>query len=141
MSEKQIIRLETQHARAFAKQCIDRVPEDYVCTIQKKTRSLDQNSRLWAMLTDVSNQVEWYGRKLSPENWKHIFTAALKKQDVVPNLDGNGFVVLGQSTSKMTVSEMRDLQELMSAFAAERGVKFRDTRYEDYRYRDTEFVA
>jgi len=92
-------------------------------TIKPETRSLPQNARLWAMLTEISEQVEWYGRRLTPENWKHVFSAALKKQDVVPGLDG-GFVVLGQSTSKMTVAEMSDLQTLMEAFGAEKGVKF-----------------
>lgn len=92
-------------------------------SVKPQTRSLEQNARLWAMLTDISEQVEWYGRKLTPENWKHVFTAALKKQDVVPGLDG-GFVVLGQSTSKMTKSEMADLQTLMEAFGADKGVKF-----------------
>ena len=95
----------------------------WVLTIRPETRSLQQNARLWAMLTDISQQVDWYGRKLSPENWKHVFSAALKKQDVVPGLDG-GFVVLGLSTSKMTVGEMADLQELMEAFGAENGVRF-----------------
>lgn len=52
-----------------------------------------------------------------------MFTAAQKKQETVPGLDG-GFVVLGQSTSKMRVGEMRDLIELINAFGAERGVKF-----------------
>ena len=75
------------------------------------------------MLDEISDQVDWYGRKLTPEEWKHVFTAALKKQDVVPGLDG-GFVVLGQSTSKMTKAEMCDLQTLMEAFGAEKGVRF-----------------
>lgn len=95
----------------------------WVLTIRPETRSLQQNARLWATLTDISQQVDWYGRKLSPENWKHVFSAALKKQDVVPGLDG-GFVVLGLSTSKMTVGEMAELQELMEAFGAENGVRF-----------------
>ena len=95
----------------------------WVLTIRPETRSLQQNALLWATLTDISQQVDWYGRKLSPENWKHIFSAALKKQDVVPGLDG-GFVVLGLSTSKMTVGEMAELQELMEAFGAENGVRF-----------------
>lgn len=95
----------------------------WVLSIRPETRSLQQNARLWAMLTDISQQVDWYGRKLTPENWKHIFSAALKKQDVVPGLDG-GFVVLGLSTSKMTVGEMADLQTLMEAFGAEKGVRF-----------------
>ena len=40
-----------------------------------------------------------------------MFTAALKQQDVVPNLAGNGFVVIGQSTSRMRVSEFAELLE------------------------------
>ena len=97
-----------------------------VIEIKDMTRSLDQNSKLWAVLGDVSRQVEWHGRKLTSESWKHIFTAALVKQDVVPNLAGDGFVVLGQSTSKMSVGQMRDLIELIHAFGAERGVIWGD---------------
>ena len=94
-----------------------------VMTLAPETRSTAQNARLWAMLTEISAQVDWYGRKLSPEEWKHVFSASLKKQDVVPGLDG-GFVVLGLSTSKMTRGEMADLQTLMEAFGAQQGVKF-----------------
>jgi len=94
-----------------------------VLELKPATRSLEQNSRLWAMLTDISKQVDWHGRKLKPEEWKDVFTAALKKQEVVPGLDG-GFVVLGQSTSKMTKGEMCDLQTLMEAFGADKGVRF-----------------
>lgn len=43
----------------------------------------------------------------------------------MPGIDG-GFVVLGQSTSRMRVSEMRDLITIIHAFGAERGVKFSD---------------
>jgi hypothetical protein len=96
-----------------------------VVEIRQETRSDEQNRRLWAMLTDISAQVDWYGQKLVPDEWKHVFSASLKKQKVVPGIDG-GFVVMGQSTSKMTKSEMSDMQELMAAFGAERGVIFKD---------------
>jgi len=92
-------------------------------SVKRETRSTQQNARLWAMLEDVATQVQWHGRWLSKEDWKHIFSAALKKQDAVPGLEG-GFVVLGQSTSRMTVKEMGDLMTLMEAFGAERGVRF-----------------
>ena len=75
-------------------------------------------------MSDISEQVNWHGRKLTTEQWKHIFTAALTKLDVVPNLAGDGFVVLGQSTSKMTVGELSNLIELINAFGAEQGVRF-----------------
>jgi len=59
-----------------------------------KPRSTEQNARMWAMLTDVSRQVVWYGQKLQPEEWKDVFSASLNRQKVVPGIDG-GFVVLG----------------------------------------------
>jgi len=89
-------------------------------------RSLDQNSKLWAMLTDISKQVDWYGHKLSPEDWKQVFTASLRKAFVVPDLDGTGFVMLGLRTSDMSKEEMSNLLELINAFAAERGVVWSD---------------
>lgn len=95
-----------------------------VVEVRPETRSLAQNRRLWAMLGDISSQVDWYGRKLSPEDWKHVFTASIRKLDVVPNLDGSGFVALGLSTSAMSRRDMAELQELMEAFGAERGVRF-----------------
>lgn len=94
-----------------------------VLSFKRETRSTAQNARMWAMLQDVADQVNWHGRRLSKEDWKHIFSASLKKQDAVPGIDG-GFVVLGQSTSKMTIAEMGDLMTLMEAFGAEHGVAF-----------------
>jgi hypothetical protein len=92
--------------------------------IRPEKRSDAQNRRLWAMLADIAAQVDWYGQKLTSEEWKDVFSASLKRTKVVPGLDG-GFVVCGQSTSKMTKAEMCELQELMEAFGAEKGVRFR----------------
>lgn len=114
-----------QNCTEFIRQLPTNPDTPLVVTIQERTRTLDQNAKLWACLNDVSEQVNWHGRKLTSEEWKHVFTAALKRQDVVPGIDG-GFVVLGQSTSRMTVGEMRDLIELISAFGAEQGVRFGD---------------
>lgn len=97
-----------------------------VLEIRPETRSDAQNRRLWPLLTDVAEQVNWYGKKLSPEDWKHVFSSSLRKLDVVPNLDGTGFVALGLSTSRMTKAEMSDMQTLIEAFGAERGVVFRE---------------
>lgn len=130
MSHKQTFFLRSPVVQLNAIRYIEALPTDsekyLMVTIQEPTRSLEQNARLWAMLAEVSDQVVWHGRKLSPENWKHIFSAAHKQQDVVPNLDGTGFVVMGQSTSKMTKREMADLITLIQSFGAERGVKFNE---------------
>lgn len=94
--------------------------------VRPARRSTAQNSRLWAMLNDVARDVEWYGRKLTPEEWKHVFSAALSKQDIVPNLDGTGFVVLGKSTSAMSVREVCDLIDLIDAFGSQHAVAWSD---------------
>lgn len=101
----------------------------YAIEVKEKTRSTEQNARMWAMLTDVSRQVEWYGKKLTPEEWKDVFSAAHKKHKVVPGIDG-GFVVVGASTSKMSIREMCELMELIEAFGAQQGVRFTAPEYE-----------
>jgi len=87
-------------------------------------RSLEQNRMMWANLEDIAQQVTWYGVKLTKDEWKDVLTAALKKQKVVPGIEG-GFVVIGARTSKMTVPEMTELIELSTAFGTQQGVKFR----------------
>ena len=87
-------------------------------------RSLKQNSLMWANLEDIAQQVVWYGQKLDKWEWKHVLTAGLKKQKIVPGIEG-GFVVIGARTSKMSIAEMNELIELSTMFGAQQGVKFR----------------
>jgi len=129
MSNKQIFFLINPQVKQNAIQAIKIASEDMICEIKKKTRSLEQNAKMWAMLAEVSDQVNWYGNKLTSDEWKDVFSASLKSQKVVPGIDG-GFVVCGQRTSKMTKSEMAELIELMMAFGAERGVKFSDIAHD-----------
>jgi hypothetical protein len=123
--DKRVFRITPTNRRHVAEQ-VANLPEGYVIKAGPPTRSLEANAAMWAMLTDVSEQVVWHGRRLSPESWKHIFSSSLKKQDVVPNIDGTGFVVMGVSTSSMTKQEMSDLLELIQAFGAQNNVQFND---------------
>lgn len=122
MSKRTVI-LAGELQRRTAAQYLAEAPTGWHVTFRPPTRSLDQNARMWAMLGDVSEQVDWYGKKLTRDNWKDVFSAALKAQEVVPGIDGN-YVILGQRTSQMTIREMSDLMELMSAFGSERGVNW-----------------
>lgn len=127
--EKQIYHLRDSTIRRNCIDFIQQLPANPVkplqVTIQEDTRTLAQNRMLWSCLNDVARQVVWYGRKMDSDSWKNVFSAALKKQETVPGIDG-GFVVLGQSTSKMRISEMRDLITIIHAFGAEQGVRFSD---------------
>lgn len=128
---KRVFILAHATARKMAAQCIADAPEGYTVTVAEPTRNLEQNARMWAMLADISRQVVWHGRKLSQEDWKHMFSSSLRRLDVVPNIDGTGFVALGLSTSRMSKREMSDLIELMTAFGAERDVMWSDPRRQE----------
>ena len=122
---KQTLTITGEVARKAICRYVLSAPEGHIVTIGEPTRNLEQNARLWASLTEISQQVDWYGNKLTAEEWKTVFTAALRKEKVVPGING-GFVVLGQSTSKMTKGEFSELLELLYAFGANNGVKFSD---------------
>lgn len=94
--------------------------------VKAETRSTEQNRLLWSCLRDLSQQVEWYGEKLTDEEWKDFLTAALRKERVVPGMNG-GFVVLGQRTSKMTKAEMTELIDLAHAFGDDKSVNWSPT--------------
>jgi hypothetical protein len=98
-------------------------PLEVVVRPYDKRRTSEQNRLLWAALTDISDQVDWHGQKLSPQDWKEMLSASLKRQRAIPGIDG-GFVILGASTSRMTVGEMSELIELAHAFGAQHGVKW-----------------
>lgn len=115
-----------QRDRMRAASLADKVPPGTRIEFKAAKRSLPQNDKLWAMLTDISRQVDWHGRRLAPGDWKDVFTASVRNAQVVPGIDPGTFVVLGLHTSELTKDEFSDLLELMHAFAAERGVKFGD---------------
>jgi hypothetical protein len=101
-------------------------PEGYIATIAEPTRNLEQNAKMWAMLAELSEQTDWHGNKLNPEEWKDLLSAGLVQSKVVPNLTGNGFVILGQRTSKLSKSQFAALIELITSFGIDRGVVFSD---------------
>ena len=54
-------------------------PAGYMLTIAPKTRNSEQNAKMWAILGEISKQVNWHGNYLTPENWKDVLTASLRK--------------------------------------------------------------
>lgn len=95
-------------------------------------RSLDQNAKLWAMLTDIAEQLPWQDWqrreiRMSKEEWKDFLTATFKReQRMVMGEDGASFVLVGSRTRTMGVGEMADFLTFIESFALPRGVVFKD---------------
>lgn len=126
MSRATII-LNSSAARRKAASWVETAPPGTRIEFKAPKRTIPQNDRMWAMLTDVAQQVPWHGLKLSPDDWKLMFLDALKREvRMVPNIDGNGFVSLGRSSSDLSKGEFSDLLEIIAAFGAKHGVQFGD---------------
>jgi hypothetical protein len=122
-----MIRLIGPTQREHAKAMIDAAPTGHVVTIRAPHRSLDQNAKLWAMLTDVA-MAEPDGRRHSPETWKALFMHALGHQArFLQGLDGEVFPI-GFRSSKLSVREMADLISFIDAWGTQKGVKWREVR-------------
>lgn len=119
--------LANQQVRARALNWIAKLPQGTRVDFKEPKRTLPQNARMWAMLTDIAAQKEHFGQRYPTESWKAIFLHALGKEtSFVPALDGAGFLPLGQSSSDLSVREMADLIEMMKWWGAENGVTFHD---------------
>lgn len=125
ISDPEQIRFALAWAEQMIRQGLKR--GDVVMRLGRKRRTLDQNAKLWPMLTDVARQVEWIknGERcyMPPEEWKDLFTASLRQQAMAPGIDG-GMVVLGLHTSRLNKHQFADLIEIIYAFGAERDVKW-----------------
>lgn len=119
MSDNKMFRFVHIEARRRAAAYCMIAPEGSIAEFKDATRTIEQNSKLWPMLDDISKQVEWYKNWLSREEWKDFFSAIILKQKVVPNMEGTGFIAVGGRTSKMSKKMFSEMIELIYAFGSE----------------------
>jgi hypothetical protein len=122
-----LVTMQSNADRARAMQIVTAAPAGSRVEVKGPRRSLPQNDRMWAMLTDISRQLPWHGKKLTPDCWKLLFLDALKREvQPVPNIDGTGFVNINTSSSDLTKEEMTGMIDLMFEFGGRHGVVFHD---------------
>ena len=134
MMEKATFLLRSDNIRQNCISAIQQLPANpdkpFEIVIQERKRTKSQNDRMWPLLHDLSRQVEWYGQKYTPDDWKDLITALVAKseneqQRTAPGI-GGGVVMFGSRTSKMRVSEMVEVIEAIYWFGTEQNVKFSD---------------
>jgi len=92
--------------------------------VREATRNLDQNARMWAMLSDVS-RAQPEGRKWVTEAWKAAFMQSLGHQcQFAEGLDGSGPFPIGFRTSRLSVRQMADLITVISEYGDRHGVQW-----------------
>lgn len=122
-----VIILNNASDRERAKRTINRAPEGTRVEFKGARRSLPQNDRMWAMLTDIASQQQYDGRRYTPDQWKILFMHACGREvQFIPALDGKTFLPWGQSSRDLSKLEMSDLIEFMFAWGVEHGVVFHE---------------
>jgi hypothetical protein len=110
-----------------ASNIINAAPYGARVEVKAAKRTLPQNKRMWAMLTDIAMQVDWDGGKRRPDDWRIRFLDGLKgERTMLSNLDGTGVIEIGRSSSDLSKEEMSDMIELMYRYGAEHGVQFNE---------------
>ncbi len=127
-----LIVIRTQADRDQASRWAQKVPVGTRVEWKETKRSVPQNDRFYAMLTDIAAEMKKRGRDHDVSQWKTIFMAAFGHEvKFLPSLDQKTFIPLGHSSSDLSVKEMSDLMEFMTAWAAENNVPLRDNTNAD----------
>ena len=129
------VKVDTEQQRARVKDHIDaaKLP----VTVEVKPGDDDQTDlqrrKMHAMLRDISEQVEWHGVKFDVLTWKRLCTASMLREvgdnpQLIPALDGSGFDIIYEKTSKMGKKKNAALIEWIYAFGGENNVMWRDPK-------------
>lgn len=121
----QTVILRSTASRDGAKRLIDLAPQGAILNIKPATRSNEQNSLLWALLSEVS-RAKPDGREHTPDVWKALFMQACGHAvQFEVGLDGKPFP-LGFRSSRLTKEQMTDLIEFILQYCAEKGIHVRE---------------
>jgi len=125
---RSLLILNSRNVRERAKKWIDKAAHNTRVEFRETKRSLPQNDKFWAALSDVSKQVLHMGRAYPADIWKLLFMAAWGQEvKFVPSLDGTTVVPLGYRSSELDKAEMSELIEFILTWGAEHGVIFHET--------------
>ena len=110
-------------ARRRAQQAVQQAPQGHVVTIKPPTRSLEQNAKLHAELSEIAATVPWAGKLRSVETWKRLLVASWLRArgeqiEVLPALDGHGVDLVYAPTSDLSVAQLGELLEYIAAWRA-----------------------
>lgn len=110
--------------RELAKALIDKAPLDAVVNVRDATRSLDQNAKMWAMLSDIS-RAKPEGRKMRAEQWKGAFISAIGHEvEWINGIDGHPPFPDQHRSSRLSVPEMADLITFIQEYGDRHGVRW-----------------
>jgi len=124
---------------------LDFTKDYYVKIDEYDKRTLDQNAKIHAMLGDIAKQSTHLNKVLSADDWKRLCVAQFRtdciQNDVpklsdywkrnefklMPSLDGQTLVALGNQTRDFPIYVMSGFVEWLLYYGAENNITWSDT--------------
>jgi hypothetical protein len=107
------------------------VGKEFTVEVRPLTRTLDQNAKFHAMISDIAKQMGEAGSSWTLEDWKRLlidqWAADTNRRigSVVPSLDGHRVVQLGLQSKRFSVEEASEFIEWLEAWAAYNSIEWR----------------
>ena len=137
---KQHFDLSSPEAREEAVRLILAAPDGSTAVIAPPKRTVDQNAKMWPMLSDISRQ-RMRGFNYTPETWKGVMCSAHGIEGrFVEGLHGEP-VPEGFSTSSMSVRQMADFLTFILATGDAEGIRWSDPKIREQEARWREEAA
>ena len=120
------INLRDERSREIAIRAVNQAEIGHCVIIHEPTRSIQQNSKLHALLHSLDGK-EWAGKSRSMEEWKVLLVSAHAiatglPNEVITGLEGE-MVNIRESTAQMSVSRLSSLIEYIQAWIDDQSEK------------------
>lgn len=122
---RQQLLIDDERARGYAMGVLRSISidEPLLVTVEtyRERRSVEQNSRYWAILRDIAEQCKPQGVAYSSETWHKYFAAKWIGVDEI-KLPNGRTITEPKSTTKLKVDEFNEYMTRIEAWAVEHGV-------------------
>lgn len=128
---KRIYKITGEASRQAIKREADAAPIGHIVTIAEPVKKREQEEKYHAMIGDIAKQCTFMGRSWSREDWKRLLIDAYVRVarenakaegkpdpfagqgEIVPALEGNGFVQLGVQSRGFKVKQAAEFIEYL----------------------------
>jgi hypothetical protein len=131
---RHVVTLANDRLREKAIEYVRKAPAGSRVEFLGPKRSTSQNSAMWAMLSDLAEQLVWNGQRMTAEDFKLVMLDALRRERhhemrIVPNSDKTGWLDISSThSSELSHDEMHDLLTIISAFGDQHGVEWSEPK-------------
>lgn len=121
-----------QNAIQAVQQILPSFDKPLIVTIHERSRSLQQNARLHAMLSEISKKTTYHGKVRGVEFWKGLFVsgwqiATNQHPEIAPGLEGE-FINIRESTTRLSVKKLTEVMDYIEAYCAMNSIQLSEWR-------------